>query len=479
MSFLTLMEKIIAYSPRDLSLDRPLLDWGDGNKWTVRDSFEGTMVFGSTGSGKTSGSAAKIFEALLRAGYGGLVLSVKDEERDNWIRLAKAANRAQDILLFSVGGNSCYNPLEGETNVINAVQLIFTLVELMHKAEAKEDQSFWRNEMLKMLRNPAELSLAAYGEINLPRMEAIIQSFPRTLIDAESATWKNTSACWQALELAQPNPYGLSLHNLKRCRNYFLQELPTAAEKTRANVVSSATGVLDQLLRDPLQSMFCGRTTISPSMAVQDGKIILIDVPLMEDDNMGKLANMIWKFCFQRIVQRAGGRARKVFLASDEAQYFLNEEDAKFQTIARGMKCASVYLTQSLPNLYGRLGHDFTHVLLPGLKTQIFHQNACIETNKYASELIGQRWVTKVSEGSSQSWGGASSHSNQNQSENRTRVREPWLQPEDFALLKTGGPENDFQVEGIVFKPGKRFRNNRPYYRATFGQQKPRATPGH
>jgi len=310
MNFLTLMEKIIAYSPGDLSLDRPLLDWGEGNKWTVRDSFEGTMAFGSTGSGKTSGSAAKIFEALLRAGYGGLVLSVKDEERDNWIRLAKAANRAQDILLFSVGGNSCYNPLEGETNVNNAVQLIFTLVELMHKAEAKEDQSFWRNEMLKMLRNPAELSLAAYGEINLPRISAIIKSFPRTLSEVESAVWKNTSACWQALELAQANPHGLSARNLAMCRDYLLQELPTAAEKTRANVVSSATGILEQLLRDPIYPLFCGTTTISPSMAVQDGKIILIDVPVMEDDNMGILANMIWKFCFQRIVQKAGGRGR-------------------------------------------------------------------------------------------------------------------------------------------------------------------------
>jgi hypothetical protein len=472
MNFLTSMEKILAYSPRDLSLDTPILEWGDGNKWTIRDSFEGTMAFGSIGSGKTSGSANAIFQALLRAGYGGLVLCVKDDEADSWTRMAQANNRAHDILRFSISGNSCFNPLEGETSVNNAVQLILTLVELMQSEKAKEDQAFWRNEMLKMLRNPAELSLAAYGEISLPRMEAIIKSFPRTLVDAESAAWRNTSACWQALELAKADPHGMSLHNLKRCRDYFLQELPTAAEKTRANVVSSATGVLDHLLHDPLQSMFCGRTTISPSMAVQEGKVILIDVPVMDKENeeMGKLANMIWKFCFQRVVQKAGGRARNVFLASDEAQYFLNREDAVFQTTARGMKCASVYLTQSLPNLYGRLGRDFTHVLLPGLKTQIFHQNACIETNKYASEFIGQRLVTRVTEGSSQSWGGTSSQYNQNQSENRTRVREPWLQPEDFTRLKTGGKNNGYQVEGIVFKAGKRFRNDRPYYKATFIQ---------
>ena len=384
--------------------------------------------------------------------------------------MAQANHRAHDIVRFSVNGNSCFNPLEGETNVNNAVQLILTLVELMQSGKAKEEESFWKNELLKMLRNPAELSLAAYGEISLPRMEAIIHSFPRTLSETASNAWKNASACWKALELAQANSHGLSPYNLKRCRHYFLEELPTAAEKTRANVVSSATGILDQLLRDPLQSLFCGRTTISPSMAVKDGKIILIDVPVLADDANGKLANMIWKFCFQKTVDKMGGRGKNVFLASDEAQYFLTRDDARFQTTARGMKCASVYLTQSLPNLYGRLGHDHTMALLPGLKTQIFHQNACIVTNKYASESIGQRWVTRVTEGSGQSWNGASPHLNQNQSENRSKVREPWLQPEGFNFLKSGGDENNCQVEGIVFKPGKRFSGGSPFYKATFIQ---------
>jgi hypothetical protein len=217
MSFLTFMERIVAYSPQKSSLKTPILDWGDGNKWTIRDSFEGSLVFGSIGSGKTSGSAAKIFQALLKAHYGGLVLCVKDDEADSWVRMAKANGRAQDILRFSAASNSCFNPLEGETDVNNAVQLILTLVELMQSGKAKEEEAFWKNELLKMLRNPAELSLAAYGEISLQRMEAIIQSFPRTLSDAASNAWKSTSACWKALELAQGNPHGLSIHNLERC----------------------------------------------------------------------------------------------------------------------------------------------------------------------------------------------------------------------------------------------------------------------
>ena len=36
----------------------------------MRDAFEGTMVFGGTGSGKTSGSGKTLATSLLSAGFG-------------------------------------------------------------------------------------------------------------------------------------------------------------------------------------------------------------------------------------------------------------------------------------------------------------------------------------------------------------------------------------------------------------------------
>ena len=37
-------------------LDTPLLELGEGVKWTARHAVEGTQIFGGIGSGKTSGS---------------------------------------------------------------------------------------------------------------------------------------------------------------------------------------------------------------------------------------------------------------------------------------------------------------------------------------------------------------------------------------------------------------------------------------
>ena len=48
--------------------------------WTLEDAFQGTVIFGSTGSGKTSGSGQLLALKFLKAGFGGLVLCVDIEE---------------------------------------------------------------------------------------------------------------------------------------------------------------------------------------------------------------------------------------------------------------------------------------------------------------------------------------------------------------------------------------------------------------
>ena len=42
-----------------------------GDVWRIRDACEGTMIFGGTGSGKTSGSGRTLATSFLAAGFGG------------------------------------------------------------------------------------------------------------------------------------------------------------------------------------------------------------------------------------------------------------------------------------------------------------------------------------------------------------------------------------------------------------------------
>jgi hypothetical protein len=87
-----------------LSLDRPLLDLSRHDLWTVRDACAGILIFVDTGSGKTSGSGQSIAAAMLRAGFGGLVLTIKGNETERWREYAARWGRESDLIVFSSEG---------------------------------------------------------------------------------------------------------------------------------------------------------------------------------------------------------------------------------------------------------------------------------------------------------------------------------------------------------------------------------------
>ena len=88
-------------SPYVTDLDQPLLALSPTDRFTLRDAFNGVHVFGSIGSGKTSGSGKALATAYLRAGFGLLVCISKYEEIELWINYARRNGRAHDLVLFT------------------------------------------------------------------------------------------------------------------------------------------------------------------------------------------------------------------------------------------------------------------------------------------------------------------------------------------------------------------------------------------
>lgn len=68
------------------------------NDFTLSHALTGVQVFGSTGSGKTSASIRALATSYLKAGMGGLVLTAKTDELDNWMKLAEEAGRFDDLI---------------------------------------------------------------------------------------------------------------------------------------------------------------------------------------------------------------------------------------------------------------------------------------------------------------------------------------------------------------------------------------------
>src|ERR1700733_6213174 len=99
---------------------------------------------------------------------------------------------------------------------------------------------------------------------------------------------------------------------------------------------------------------------------------------------------------WQRGVESRNGlhpsqRLRPVFLFADEAHYFISPNDESFLSTCRGSRACVVYMSQTLPTYYAKLGKDKTDAadgLVGKFATQVFHSNACYRTNSFASQLI-------------------------------------------------------------------------------------------
>src|ERR1700735_5375099 len=99
---------------QDFSPQKILIDWKGGQAFTIADAQTGVAVFGATGSGKTSGPGALLARAYLRAGFGGLVLCAKTEERAQWDAWAAATGRSADLVRVDTSGRARFNLLEWE-----------------------------------------------------------------------------------------------------------------------------------------------------------------------------------------------------------------------------------------------------------------------------------------------------------------------------------------------------------------------------
>jgi hypothetical protein len=151
-----------------------LRDWGNGQAFRLSDAQTGVCVFGATGSGKTSGPAKHLAYGYLAAGFGGLVLCAKKEERRQWQQWAAETGREDDLVIIEAGGKRFFNFLEWEASrpeeggglTINIVALLDEIAgAIAHSAGKAEgghgNDKFWQDALHHMNANLVDLPLFA------------------------------------------------------------------------------------------------------------------------------------------------------------------------------------------------------------------------------------------------------------------------------------------------------------------------------
>lgn len=468
----------------NFDLDTPLItlsgDQSGISHWTARHAVEGVQIFGGIGSGKTSGSGRMLALKYLSAGFGGLVLTVKPDEKDLWIEYARRTGRESDLLVVEPGCKNYFNFLDYESKdglTENIVQVLKTVIQASaEKAVAGGDDPFWETALDMLIFNVIDLCKLAYGRVSIQRMYDIVQALPksdggnegggpsfrqafeaaRRDVNSQTEAWENNLSVEELRRLtADEDTYETAqcaalpaARTLKFIDQFFGETFLNLAEKTRSVIDFSFSGFLFRLLRDPVYTLFCSRpSTFTPEDCL-NGKIIVLNLPVKLHHKIGRDCQIMFKYIWQRAMEQRDVKqnGRLVFLWADEAQNFLHEHDPDYQATARSSRIATVYISQNLPNYHANMGgakSDFkVKSFLGTLGTKIFHANADVETNRYASELIGDGFFVETSKSNTMAGQFSSSRT---QSLKIDRV----VRPEAFVQLKMVAPPTTSRWKAI------------------------------
>lgn len=380
-----------------------------GDSLRTRDFYEGIQIMGGTGSGKSSGSGRAIALAMLRAGWGGLVLCAKPDEAARWRGYAEEANRGSHVIHMRPHGTLTFNFVDYEVHrpggegqeTYNLVALLEVMMEASAQAighvSSGEGAAFWIAARRELLANAIEPLVAALGAFRLVDLMRMVTSAPTSREEAFDDRWKEQSFCYWVLSQSYSAPTGrpLSASATQASADYWFSTFARLDEKTRSNIVVTLTAAISPFLRGVLNDSFCTDTTVIPELT-HEGAIIIMDYSVKTLGAAAFVAGQIMKYQWQKATERrwVGPETRPCFLFADECQFFLSKYDAEFQSTARSSRAATVYLTQNLPTYFAQLpGRDpraAAESLLGNFQTKIFHANTETTTNRYASDLIGK-----------------------------------------------------------------------------------------
>jgi hypothetical protein len=470
-------------SADEWNLMERLIHWGKGIYWTVGLSIEGAFALGASGSGKSSTLIAFQTAAVMEAGYGVLVLTVKETppDLDFYLNRARESGRENSVVLIGPGYNLGCNVLRLEMEAAkldrnggdlaaNVAFLISTIVALSTK-DAQADQTIWRKAGEDLVRHAVSVVYAATDDLRLDDLCDLMASLPQSIAQSHDPAWQRKSRCWQLLESAlRKQPHN---RNVALAQDYLLKQFPAFPPDTHNSIFFSVSaGGISLLRRDPLYSMFFAATDYTPAI-LRSGAIILCACPVQKYQEVGRIANCLARLSAQRMLQRQGKveDGRPIAIIFDESQKTLTPSDVDFGETARSTRTATIAATLTLPTICETVGDDLAQAFLNYLQTQVFFQSSDRKTGEYLANRCGK--ITETKESVTRGADGKTT---------RTKHEEEVDALPSYAAhdLKTGGPAHNYTVEGFLTVNGKKLRHGLPYLRLKFNQRNRRPwVPGY
>ncbi|MHC5540039.1 type IV secretory system conjugative DNA transfer family protein [Singulisphaera rosea] len=457
-------------------LEQVLFKWTEQDSYTLRDLTRNAIVFGGTGSGKTTGAGFGIGSAIARnPSTSMLILASKIEDKEFWGGIFAAAKR--ELVVVEPGGGLCFNVLDAELKeggqTRDITQCLLTLAEGLGRGDGDSHRDpFWREANRRMLHNAIEALKQATGRVDPWDLQRFITGAARSPADLKDDKWKASFHNEVLMRACHCEKTALAKHDFELARLYWTEEIPTLNDRTRTSIEAGVLGLLHVLNTGIVRELIAGETNITPAI-LDEGRSILINMPIVAGDATATFVNVAWKYAVERRILRrkAGGDDRVIVVWTDEYQKVANSYDAAYLAECRSHRGSLVALTQSVHGMYEAMGENPSNSLLSNYLYKIFHAVGDAKTAELGVALLGQRQETMTggSEDPSRSAGeemcGRSGFNSSFSSQ-----YQPILQSNAFSTgLATGGPP-DWIAEAIVIRSGQPFSSGEAWHRAAFRQ---------
>lgn len=457
----------------------------------LEDAMSGVQIFGTTGSGKTTGPGYALAMALLESGYGGLILTTKPGERQQWGDWCRRANRLDDLLIVDDTAAHRFNFMQyeiaregrGAGLTGNLVALFHSVMESTRSGRANSQDEFWHLAVKQLMRNAIDLLRAAGEELSMPNLKRLVVSAPDCPERLHDEAWQRQSYCLRCLEAAARNQCDPDTQiDLAHVEQFWLEEVAKDDNKTRANVNKSFSVMADGFCRGLYRKLFSTDLTFTPDDTI-NGRILLVDLPVKSYDETGRHAQVLLKHAWQKAMERRDNNANPspVFLFVDEAQEFITSYDALFQATARSSRVCTVYLTQTISGYYARMGQGQgtydADSFVANLACKIFCASGDPTTNQWAEKLFSQHWRYRAHSSIStpdraDPKGVLPSPRKPSVSGGVNPSLESQVLASVFTQLATGGARNNYRVSSLVFQAGRTWAHtNANYLVTTFIQE--------
>lgn len=461
--------------------ERPLLALTPRDAFTMHQAYEGVLAIGGTGSGKTS-TLAHLMAALMSHGAGMLILTAKADDWHGIARIARETGREKDLFRFCPEKPWRFDFLQHELaspggSITTAAQLMQDLVEVATRLKAENAKDpFWPQAAARQQRMALIPLFLARGTVSVRDKYRYIASLPHTPEQVANDDWKRGAFCIHVLlEARERHPHN---DDLELAADYALEEYPALGEKTSSGITATSMNVLERFMGGDVGGLVAsGETNLSPD-DVLDGRIVVVDTPVLKHREVGALVQLVWKLSTIRATLRreVTSGTRPVVIWADEAQlHAVPSVDSMTQAVARSHRLINVAITQNLNLLHSVFrSKEDTFAWCSNLMTKFLFSNPDADTNAYFSALLGQsRQFLMGGSTPSASYDPVGDWMGQPQ-QCHASFNESWLpdvRPEEFTRLRKGGRENGFTVDCFVFQGGRQFSNGKTWIKTSFLQR--------